>query len=92
MPFLPCFLQEKEWEWRATAQRKTSLSVFNNPILALRRGKHEQALSFFTCKEKRGVDGCTGKAPQCVNAWIRHMHREHSAYSNPTCALRAPFV
>ena len=20
------------------------------------------------------------------------MHREHSAYSNPTCALRAPFV
>ena len=36
--------------------------------------------------------GCTGKAPQRVNAWIRHMHHEHSAYSNPICALRAPFV
>ena len=23
---------------------------------------------------------------------MRHMHREHSAYSNPTCALRAPFA
>ena len=34
----------------------------------------------------------TGKASQRVNASIRHMHREHSAYSNPTCALRAPFV
>ena len=27
-----------------------------------------------------------------MNASIRHMHREHSAYSNPTCALRAPFA
>ena len=34
----------------------------------------------------------TGKASQRVNASIRHMHREHSAYSNPTCALRAPFA
>ena len=23
---------------------------------------------------------------------MRHMHREHSASSNPTCVLRAPFV
>ena len=34
----------------------------------------------------------TGKASQRVNASIRHMHRKHSAYSNPTCALRAPFA
>ena len=34
----------------------------------------------------------TGKAPQRVNVWIWHMHREHSAYTNPTCALCAPFV
>ena len=34
----------------------------------------------------------TGKASQRVNDSIRHMHREHSAYSNPTCALRAPFA
>ena len=34
----------------------------------------------------------TGKASQRVNASIRHMHCEHSAYSNPTCALRAPFA
>ena len=33
----------------------------------------------------------TRKASQRVNASIRHMHREHSAYSNATCALRAPF-
>ena len=34
----------------------------------------------------------TGKGSQRVNASIRHMHREHSAYSNPPCALRAPFA
>ena len=34
----------------------------------------------------------SGEASQRVNASIRHMHREHSAYSNPTCALRAPFT
>ena len=38
------------------------------------------------------MDWDTGKATQCVNAHIRHMHRKHSAYSNPTCALRAPFA
>ena len=36
--------------------------------------------------------GCPVKAPRRVNAQIGHMHREHGAYSNPTCALRAPFV
>ena len=36
--------------------------------------------------------GCTGKAPYRVNAQTGHMHREHSAYSNSTCALCAPFV
>ena len=35
--------------------------------------------------------GCTGKAPQRVNARITHLLREHSAYSNPTCALPALF-
>ena len=79
-------------EWQATTQRNMSLSVLNNPILALQRGNHEQALSFLTCEEKRRMDECTGNAPQHVDAWIRHMHREHSAYSNPMCALRAPFV
>ena len=34
----------------------------------------------------------TGKEKQRVNASFRHMHREHSAYTNPTCALRAPFA
>ena len=92
MPFLPCLVQEKESECRATAQRKRSLTVLNNPILALRRGKHEQALSFSTCEEKRRVGGCTGKAQQHVDAWITHMHWEHSVYTSPTCALRAPFI
>ena len=32
----------------------------------------------------------TGKATQRVNAYIGQMHGEHSAYTNPTCALRAP--
>ena len=38
------------------------------------------------------MDWGTGKAPQPANAWIRLMHREHSALTNPTCALRASFV
>ena len=88
---LSCFLQKAEREWR-TAQRKTSLSVLSNPTLALRLHKHEQALSFLTCEERRRVNWGTGKVPQRVNASIRHMHREHSAYSNPTCALRAPIA
>ena len=29
---------------------------------------------------------------QRVNSKIRHMHREHSAHSNPRCALRASFM
>ena len=94
---LSCFLQKEEREWR-TAQRKTSLSVLSNPTLALRQHEHEQALSFLTCEERTRVNWGTGKATQRVNASIRHshacthMHREHSAYSNPTCALRAPFA
>ena len=91
MLFGLCFLQGKEKEWRS-AQRKTSLSVLSNPGLALRQHEHEQALSFLTCEERTRVDWGTGKATHRVNASIRHMHREHSAYSNPTCALRAPFA
>ena len=91
MPVLPCFLQKKEREWR-TAQRKTSLSVLRNPILTLRQHKHEQALSFLTSEEKRRVDSGTEKATQPVYGWIRHMHRKHSVYTNPTCALPGPFV
>ena len=79
-----CFLQKEEREWR-TAQRKTSLFVLSNPTLVLRQHKHEQALSFFTCEERTRVNWGTGKVPQRVNASIRHMHREHSAYSNPAC-------
>ena len=71
---------------------QTNLSVLSNPTLVLRQNKHEQALFFLTCEEKTRVNWGTGKAPQCVNASIRHMHRKHSAYSNPTCALRAPFT
>ena len=85
------FLQKEEREWR-TAQRKTSLSVLSNPTLAQRGHEHEQALSFLTCEERTRVNWGTGKAPQRVNASIRHMHREHSAYTNPTCALRALFA
>ena len=88
---LSCFLQKEEKEWR-TAQRKTSLSVLSNPTLALRQHKHEQALAFLTCEERRRVNWGTRKVPQRVNASIRHMHREHSAYTNPTCALCAPFA
>ena len=88
---LSCFLQKAEREWR-TAERKRSLSVLSNPTLALRQHEHEQALSFLTCEERKRVNWGTGKAKQRVNASIRHMHREHSAYSNPTCALRAPFA
>ena len=91
MPPLSSFLQKEEREWR-TAQRKTSLSVLSNPTLALRQHKHKHALSFLTCQERTRVNWGTGKAPQRVNASIRHMHREHSAYSNPTCALRAPIA
>ena len=32
------------------------------------------------------------EAWQHVYVAIRHMHREHFVFSNPTCALRAPFV
>ena len=53
---------------------------------------HEQTLSFLTCEEGTRMNRGTGKASQRVNASIRHMHREHSAYSDPTCALRAPFA
>ena len=49
-------------------------------------------LAFLTCEERTRVYWGTGKAPQRLNASIRHMHRGHSAYSNPTCALRAPFA
>ena len=51
-----------------------------------------QALSFLTCKEKIRVDGCSGKGPQREHASIRHMHGKHSAYTNPTSALRAPLL
>ena len=88
---LSCFLQKEERE-RRTAQRKTSLSVLSNPILALRQHEHEQALSFLICEERIRVNWGTGKATQRVNASIRHTHREHSAYTHPTCALRAPFA
>ena len=88
---LSCFLQKEERKWR-TAQRKTSLSVLSNPTLALLQNEHEQALSFLTCEERTRVNCGTGKAPQRVNASIRHMHGKHRAYSNPTCALRAPFA
>ena len=88
---LSCFLQKEEREWR-TAQRKTSLRILSNPTLELRQHRHEQALSFLTCEERTRVNRGTGKAPRRVNTSIRHMHREHSAYSNPTCALCARFT
>ena len=75
-----------------TAQRKTKPSVLRNPTSMLRRKQACTSSCFFTCEEKEGVKGCKGKAPQRVNAQIRHMHRRHSVYSNPTCPLRAPFV
>ena len=88
---LSCLLQKEEREWRA-AQRKTSLSVLRNHILALRQHEHKQALSFLTCEERARVNWATGKATRGVNASVGHMHRQHSAYSNLTCALRAPFA
>ena len=88
---LSCFLQKEEREWRTT-QRKTSLSVLSNPILALQQQEYEQALSYLTCEEGARVKWGTGKGTQRVNASIGHMHRDHSAYTNPMCALRAPFA
>ena len=67
MRFLSCFLQKKEIEWR-TAQSKTSLSVLDNHIFTVRQHKHEQALSFVTCEEKRKVDSGTVKTTQRVTA------------------------
>ena len=90
MHFLPCLLQKKEEEWH-TAQRKTGLSVLSNSFLTQPQHEHQQALSFLTYEEKRRRDWGTGKARQRVNTWIRHMLRAHSAYTNPTCTLRAPF-
>ena len=76
----------------ATAQRKTKPSVLSNPILTLRREQARTSPFVLTDGEEERVEECTGKAPQRVNALIRHMHRQHSAYSNPTCAQRAPFI
>ena len=70
-----------------TAERKTKPSVLSSPTLTLRRKQARTCAFFFTCEETEAVRGCTGKAPDCVNAQIRHMHSEHSAYSNPTCAV-----
>ena len=38
------------------------------------------------------MNGRNEKAPQRMNARIRHMPQKHSAYSNSTCTLRAPFL
>ena len=76
----------------ATAQRKTNPSVLNNPTSTLLRKQARTSTLFFTCNERKGVKGCIKKAPQHVNARLRHMHREHSASSDPTCALCTPFV
>ena len=90
LPLLPAGERERiEWQLH---NAKTKPSVLSNPTLTLRRKQARTSPFFFTCEEKEGVKGCPRKAPQRVNARIRHMHREHSAYSNPTCALRAPFV
>ena len=50
---------------------------------------HVQTL---TC-EKRNKGGL-GIQVKRYSVWMPRldMHREHSAYSNPTCALRAPFA
>ena len=65
-----------------------------NAILTQRRGMQEQALSFLTCEERGKVDQSIGKAPQLLDAEIRHMHRKQSAYSNPTgaaCSIRLTY-
>ena len=72
-----------------TAQNKPKR--FKQPYFSA-TATHDQALSFLTCEERTRVNWGMGKGPQRVNALIRHMHREHSAYSNPTCALRALFA
>ena len=71
----------------ATAQRNGKPSVFSNRTLEIRRGQACTSPFFFTCETKERVKECTGKAPPGFNAPIGHMHGEHSAYSNPTCAL-----
>ena len=86
------FYRRKRGNGEQLHSAKRSLRILNNPMLTLRRGKHEPALSFWTCGEKGRVNGCTGKAPRRVDAYPRHMHSKHSTYSNRTCLLRAPFV
>ena len=65
---------------------------FKQPYFNATATRTQASISFLTCEERTRVNWGTGKATQRVNASIRHMHREHSAYSNPTCALRAPFA
>ena len=43
---------EREGNGEQLHSAKKSLSVLNNPMLALRRGKHEQALTFLIYREK----------------------------------------
>ena len=77
---------------KCTAQNEPKRFKHPYSSAAVRQARTDT--SFLTCEEKRRLDGCTGKAPQRVDAQIRHMHplSEHSASSRPTCALRAPFV
>ena len=58
----------------ATAQRKTKPNVFRNPISMLRLEQARTRPLFITFEEKKREMGCTGKAPQRVNAQIEHMH------------------
>ena len=47
--------------------------------------------SFGTVKRREG-EWMHKEAWQRVYVGLRHMHRKNFIFSNPTCALRAPFV
>ena len=73
-----------------TAQNGAKL--FTQPYFNATAEQARVSTFFLTCGEEEEVKGCTGKVPQRLDAEIRHMRREHSAHSNPSCALRTPFV
>ena len=92
MHFLLCDLQERKRELNGKCTAKKKPSVLNHPTLTVRRKQAHTSPFFFTCEQKKRVMRHTGKVPQGVEARTTRMHREHSAYLDPTCALRASFV
>ena len=92
MHLLLCYLQGKERGLNGNFTAQNETERFKQPYFNATAKQARAGPFFFTCEDMEGVNGCKVKAPKRANARIRHMRREQSAYSNPTCALHAPFV